>query len=84
MSDLCLPDPCNKKFGASGEVCVAGKCNCGSAPCTNGKVCKSGRCGIFINQTNLIISSLKTILNYQGQIIYHFTTFAFYITFSTM
>ena len=56
MAGPCNPDPCNKN-GASGEVCNAGNCNCGAAPCAIGVVCNSGRCGIYYksNKPNSII-----------------------------
>ena len=49
--DPCVPDPCNQN-GATGEVCNAGNCNCGAAPCAGGQVCNAGVCGRYLKSNN--------------------------------
>ena len=39
----CIPDPCNM-YGATGEVCVDGACNCPDAPCAYDELCVEGVC----------------------------------------
>ncbi len=60
-ADPCVPDPCNQN-GATGEVCNAGNCNCGAAPCAGGQVCNNGVCGMYLKPNipynNINISSL--------------------------
>ena len=56
--NLCVPDPCNQN-GNTGEVCNAGICNCGAAPCAGGLLCNSGVCGMYLklNNHNKIINT---------------------------
>ena len=63
--DPCVPDPCNVA-PAVGEVCDAGNCNCGAAPCVAPEICNNGVCGIYLklNDANILtnteILQLKT------------------------
>ena len=43
---------CNKS-GASGELCPAGKCICGSTPCATGEFCKKADdCSMYLKSNN--------------------------------
>ena len=64
--DPCVPDPCNKN-GATGEVCAAGTCNCGNAPCDAPNVCNAGVCGMYLKlngTNNLVNTKLYLYLGY--------------------
>ena len=45
VNDPCNPNPCNMK-NATGETCIVGICNCGSAPCPEGDICDKGVCSM--------------------------------------
>ena len=55
-ADPCNPDPCN---AANGEVCDAGNCNCGAAPCVAPEVCNNGACGMYLkwNDANIFTNT---------------------------
>ena len=54
----CVPDPCNQ-YGATGEVCVGGACNCGDAPCPDEELCVEGVCQGTSYKHNISLQNYK-------------------------
>ena len=58
--------------GATGEVCDAGNCNCGDAPCVNNEVCNAGVCGNYWklnNPNNIINMELIRLLVHKNKVL---------------